>query len=48
MSDIYVVLGINLIVWAGVMGYMMYLHNKVRHLKHIMKQKNITETEQSE
>lgn len=33
MSDIYVVLGIILIVWAGIFGYLFSLHGKISQLK---------------
>ena len=33
MSDIYVVLGINLIVWTGIFGYLLSLHSKISKLK---------------
>ena len=33
MADIYVVLGINLMVWVGIFGYLLSLHSKVSKLK---------------
>ncbi|KAA3615703.1 MAG: CcmD family protein [Calditrichaeota bacterium] len=33
MSDIYVVLGIILIVWVGIFGYLLSLQSKISQLK---------------
>jgi len=33
MSDIYVVLGIILIVWVGIFGYLLSLQGKISQLK---------------
>lgn len=33
MPDVYIVLGINLIVWAGIFGYLVSLHTKISKLK---------------
>ena len=39
MSDIYVVLGIILIVWGGIFGYLISLHGKISQLKKQMDEK---------
>ncbi len=33
MSDIYIVMGIILIVWTGVFGYLLSLQSKISQLK---------------
>jgi len=33
MEDIYVVLGINLMVWFGIFAYLISLHSKISKLK---------------
>jgi CcmD family protein len=42
MSPIYVVLIINLIVWTGIFGYILYLNRQISQLKKELK-KNIRE-----
>ena len=39
MSDIYVVLGIILIVWVGIFGYLASLHSKISQLEKRMNEK---------
>jgi CcmD family protein len=33
MDDIYIVMGINLIVWIGIFGYQFSLHKKINLLQ---------------
>ena len=33
MSDIYIVMFINMLVWVGIFGYMVHLHSKIKKLK---------------
>lgn len=37
MEPLYIVLGIILIIWIGIFGYMMYLDREVKNLNKIVK-----------
>jgi CcmD family protein len=37
MNPIYVVLSINLIVWTGIFGYIVYLNKEINRLKSELK-----------